>query len=107
MARWLGWVDNAMAPRPRSGSRSVEAVVSHTSSVDRALTRHAAILASVAARRLDLLPRVRTGESQIHVQKRHLDRVVYLAEGPHGKAGSIGIELRHNILGGAVREIGG
>lgn len=103
MARWLGWVDNSMSPRPKRGPRSVESVVSHMPKTRVALAASSAELQARAQARLESLPRERTGRSQVRSDKRALDHVVYLTEGEHGKGGAVGIEMRLGILSGAVR----
>lgn len=103
MAKWLGWVDNSMAPRPKRGRRSVESVVSHLPKTQAALATSSAELRARAQARLESLPRERTGRSQVHSEKRALDHVVYLTEGEHGKGGAVGIEMRLGILSGAVK----
>lgn len=103
MAKWLGWVDNQMRPRPERGRRSVESVVSHLPKTRAALVTSSAELHARAQARLEALPKERTGRSQVRSEKRQLDHIVYLAEGEHGKGGSMGIEMRHGILSGAVK----
>lgn len=109
MAKWLGWIDDAGNTRPVSGRHSVDDVVSHTAPVQAKLRVKAAELAELASLRLDTVPKERTGASQIHLQKRDLDWIVYLDEGQvaQRKGGSMGIENRHHILGDSVRQMGG
>lgn len=102
MARWLGWQYPSGARRPRRGNGSVEDVVSHLPKTKAALATGAYELASRGQARLESLPKHRTGRSRVKVTKRDLDYVVVLEEGEHGKGGAVGIEARHNILGGAV-----
>lgn len=109
MAKWLGHVyDNGRGERPAFGKGSVADVVSHLPGVQRELRVKAAQLATIASLRLDSLPETRTGESQIGMQKRDLDWVVFLRERFEGnKGGSAEIERRLNVLGGAVDQMGG
>lgn len=105
MAKWLGWVDNNMNPRPDRGRRSVESVVSHMPKTKAALAVSAQELRARAQARLESLPKERTGRSQVNIDHdgRLLDYVVYLSEGEYGKGGSYGIESELGILSGAVR----
>lgn len=107
VAEWLGFVDNAMVERPLRGKRSVESVVSHLPATRGALARAAYELEARASARLEILPRRRTGASQVGVEKRDLDYIVFLHDSESGKGGAAGIEVTHNILGGAVAGMGG
>lgn len=103
IAKWLGFIDEAGAERPRQGKHSVEDVVSHLPKTRAALAVAASELQMRAQARLESLPKVRTGRSQVHMEEHDLDWYVYLVEGQYGKGGSAGIEAEHGILSGAVR----
>lgn len=106
MAKWLGWVDNSMNRRPSAGIRSVESVVSHAAPTRAALAVGAYDMAARAEGVLNTSSRVRTGESYISVEHRDLDYIVLLNEGPNGKGGSAGIEMKHHPLARAIESMG-
>ena len=100
MVRWLGWYG------PKQGRGSVEDKVSHKPQVKAELGFQAGLIYARAATNLEVLPRERTGQSQVKIEGpgsgRLLDWVVSLDGGEFSKGASIGIEKRHGIIAEAV-----
>lgn len=84
----------------RTGPGQVADIVSHLPGMDAALRAEAAPRAAKAAALLDMLPKERTGDSQVVLTKGDLDYRVEIRD-PDGKGGAAGIESQFHVLGAA------
>lgn len=84
----------------RTGPGQVSEIVSYTVPVDAALASHANRIAANAKSILASEPKVRTGDSQIEVEKHDLDYHVFLKDPSIGEVngGAAGIEKHFGVL---------
>lgn len=79
-------------------------IVSHTAPVQAKLKTEAGRIAANAKSILATEPKIRTGDSQVHVEQFELDYYVMLKDPTIGKrwGGAAGIEMRFGVLGRSV-----
>lgn len=87
----------------RTGPGQVADIVSHAGPTQSKLESEAKRIARNARAILNSEPKVRTGDSQVRIEKHELDWHVFLDDSAgEGKGGAAGIETRFGVLGRSI-----
>ncbi|MGR6088956.1 hypothetical protein ACU4IU_00150 [Brevibacterium sp. CSND-B09] len=87
----------------RTGPGQVAEIASYTTPVNAKLSAEAHRIGASAKAILNSEPKIRTGDSQVTVEKHDLDYYVLLDDSAgEGKGGAAGIEMRFGVLGRSI-----